>query len=376
MPAAKKPKSAAAKRTNIYAVVGNDEGRVKDTAAKLAAEVAPPDAGDFGIEVVSGVADNSAHAARICADTVQALFTLPLFGGAKLVWLKNVNFAADDVTGRAESTLAALEHLAGIIEAGLPPDVTFLVSATDIDKRRSFYKALTRAADTRVCDKPDSRGGWEEGAASYVGALARERGLTFRRDALDLFVSVAGDNSSALLNELEKLDVYLGTKRTAEVADVEAVVSLGRGGAVFEIGDAIGKRDLRRAIERVDHFLHLGESAIGILLAAIVPKIRNLFYAKYFAVEHGVRAGSYQAYQAAVAGLPAEATAFLPRSKKDDQPSVYPVFLAAGEVRRFSFAHLRASLEACLEANRRLVTTQLDPRLVLHQLLARVLVEV
>jgi DNA polymerase-3 subunit delta len=35
-------------------------------------------------------------------DSVQ---TVSMFGGRRLVWLKDVNFLADTVTGRAESTL-------------------------------------------------------------------------------------------------------------------------------------------------------------------------------------------------------------------------------------------------------------------------------
>jgi DNA polymerase-3 subunit delta len=47
--------------------------------------------------------------------------------------------------------------------------------------------------------------------------------------------------------------------------------------------------------------------------------------------------------------------------------------MTAQAARRFTLAELRDALEACLEANLRLVTTGLDHRLVLHQLAARIL---
>lgn len=373
MPPAKK-KTAAPKSTNLFAVVGSDDGKVKEAALKLSQKLAPPEAGDFGIEIIDGIAENAEHAGRICADTIQAIQTLPFFGGEKLVWLKSCNFAADNVTGRAKSALEGLENLAEILAAGFPNDVRFLISAPEIDKRRSFYKNLIKLADTTVLDKADSRDGWEGNAASYVSKLARERNLNFRRDALEFFVAKAGENSTILQNELEKLDTYLGPdNRDVTTAHVSAIVSLGRGGIVFEIGDAIGKRDLPRAIRLVDHFLFRGESAIGILLAAFVPKLRSLLYAKDLEIRLRVKAGNYPSYKSAIDRADPTDVAHLPRTKKGEI-SAYPLFLASGEARRFPLEHLQKSLENCLTANRQLVTTSLDHKLVLHQLLAKILV--
>ena len=96
MPPAKK-KAAPPKASNVFAVVGSDDGKVKDAALRLSQKLAPPDAGDFGMEIIDGIAENSEHAGRICADAIQALQTLPFFGGEKLVWLKSCNFAADSM---------------------------------------------------------------------------------------------------------------------------------------------------------------------------------------------------------------------------------------------------------------------------------------
>ena len=48
-------------------------------------------------------------------------------------------------------------------------------------------------------------------------------------------------------------------------------------------------------------------------------------------------------------------------------------FFAAQASNRFSVAELKNALEACLEANERLVTTQLEPHLVLNQLVTKIL---
>src|SRR3954464_11148239 len=87
--------AAKTKTATIHAVVGSDESEVKRVAAELAAELTPPEAGEFGLEVIDGCADNADQATNRIRSAIEALPEVPFFGGAKLVWLKNVNFLAD-----------------------------------------------------------------------------------------------------------------------------------------------------------------------------------------------------------------------------------------------------------------------------------------
>ena len=95
--------------TKIYAVVGSDDVEVKQTAADLANKLKPADAGDFGLEIIDGAADNADQAAGRIRSTIEALRTLPFFGGEKLVWLKNTNFLGDDQKARSAAVQEALE---------------------------------------------------------------------------------------------------------------------------------------------------------------------------------------------------------------------------------------------------------------------------
>src|SRR5436190_14320497 len=96
-----KAKSKAATAT-IHAVVGSDELEVKRVAAELAEKLTPPGAGEFGLEIVDGIAEDAEQAAARVRSTIEALQTLPFFGSAKLVWLKTANFLGDDPKGRSE----------------------------------------------------------------------------------------------------------------------------------------------------------------------------------------------------------------------------------------------------------------------------------
>src|SRR5215831_59683 len=208
-----KPESA-----NMYAVVGSDEAEVKHVAAELSQKLVPDDAGDFGLEVIDGVADNADQAAARIRSAIEALQTLPFFGSTKVVWLKNANFLGDDPKARSTVVQSALEELSDVIDNGVGGGVTLLISATEVDKRRLFYKTLMKRAELQVFDRLDSaRAGWEEAACEIVRSRAKKRKLPFDDEALDLFVLLTGGDTRQIDNELEKIDTFLGKDRAVNV---------------------------------------------------------------------------------------------------------------------------------------------------------------
>jgi len=358
----------------IFAFFGNDEAQVKEAALRLSEKIAPKD-DEFGLEIVSGGADNAEHATRIIASTIEAIQTLPFFGGEKVVWLQGANFFGDNQTGKADSTLSSVESLGNLLESGLPADVKLIISATEVDKRRAFFKKLKKLAEVKFFDKVDIRKeGWEHNMIPVVRKRADALGLQFDPGALDVFVLKAGVETRVVDAELEKLAIYVGD-RSATEEDVRKVVSNSHLGIIFEIGNAIGKKNLPGALDLIGQQLKAGENPVGLLLAAIVPKIRNLLHARDLVERHRLRVGrNYKAFDAEVNALPKSETIHLPR-KKDGSISAYPLFLAAQESNRFTANELRNALEACLEANERLVTSQLEPHLVLNELVTKILIQ-
>lgn len=370
MPKAK-TKTATA---NIHAVVGSDEAEVKRSAAELAAKLTPPDTGDFGLEVIDGAVDNAEQAAARIRSTVEALRTFPFFGGGKLVWLKNANFLGDEAKARSTTVQSALEELADTLDTDLPESVTFLLSASDVDKRRSFYKSLAKRAELQVFDKLDSnRSGWEEEATDMVRTRARKRKLQFDDAALDLFVLLTGGDTRQIDNELDKIDIFLGQERRVDVDLVSELVPLSRAGVIFELGNALAERDLERALKLVRRLLDQGETAIGILLVAILPTIRNLLLAKDLMDRQRLpRPHTPFQFISTLNRLPASATEHLPR-KKDGTINGYALGIAAQNAHRFEVGQLAAGMEFCLQANLQLVTTQLDHDVILTELVVKLI---
>ena len=368
-----KTKVASAK---VYAVLGSDEAEVKRVAAELATDLTPPNAGDFGLETIDGSADNADQAEARIRSAIEALQTLPFFGSTKVVWLKNVNFLGDDQKARSALVQSALEELSELIDSGFGPGITLLISATELDKRRSFYKALLKRADVQVFDRLDSsRSGWEEEALELVQQRAKKRKLQFDEDALGLFALLTGGDTRQIENELEKIDTFLGKDRVLNAELVRELVPLSRAGVIFELGNALAARDLYLSLKLVRRLLDQGESAIGILLVAIVPTIRNLLLAKDLMERyHLSRPHSPFQFISAINRLPTEATDHLPR-KKDGSVNAYALGIAAQQAGRFETTQLIEAIRACLAANIQLVTTKLDHELILTEVVVRLLGE-
>jgi DNA polymerase III subunit delta len=371
----RKTKSQPGANIRFFAVVGSDEGAVKKRAHELAAELAPQEAGDFGVDLLDGAVENADQAVSRIHETVQAIQTLPFFGSEKLVWLKDVNFFGDSTVGRSAQVQTALEQLKEILSDGLPSDVTVLLSATDVDKRRSFYKAISKLGRFEQFDRIDtSKSGWEEAVEGMAQHIAGQKGLRFQPEASEAFARLAGADSRQIENEIEKIDLFLGGEtREISLEVVRRLVAKTATGVIWELGNAIARRNLSEALDLLQQLLFQGETAMGILLAAIIPTMRNLLAAKELCDSNRLKPpqAPFQ-FGPMINRLPESSVSFLPR-KKDGSINTYALGLAACEIHRFSIEELRQGLKDCLAANIRLVTTQLEPKLILSDLLVKLL---
>lgn len=360
--------------SQIHVIAGTDEGRVSEEALKIFNHLKPEGGDEFSTEIIDGVVSNAADALSACGTAIQALQTLPFFGGGKTIWLKNVNFLGADKTSQAEATKEGAEALLQCLKDGLPSDIHFVISCLVFNKARSLCKFLSKSGDFQTFDKMDaSRDGWQEKVIPSVRKLAGEFGLAFNHEAMLLFVTLVGVDSRQIRVELEKMDIYLGDRREATVDDVRLMVPLSHAGVVFEIGSAIQKKDGARALELIDQQLARKESAVGIIRASIIPTVRNLFMAAAVSDGRRIASNNYNQYAAALNAIPQRERAWLPQKKSGSGGvNAYPLFLASGSASQFGLPKLRQAMQACLEADRCLVTRGLEPRMVLHRLIVTI----
>ncbi len=369
MPAAKKKPTTD---TRFHFVTGSDEAAVKKAATELAAKLAPSD-DPLSIETIDGADANAERSAECVARTIEALLTVAFFGGAKLVWLKNASFLADSVTGRSDSVATALDRLVTTVQSGLPPDVTFLLSAPEADKRRSAFKSLTKLADVTTHDKVSF--GWGTTEADVIDWVEKQiaaRRLRATPDAAALLAARVGTDTRQIDNELEKLSLAFPPDHELTEDDIRSLVPTTRAGGIFDLSNSIAKRDLPSSLATLTQLFSQGEKAVGILLAAIIPTVRNLLLVKDLMDRHRIPVPAQpQFFAGALKKLADTDTAHLPR-KKDGTLSTYPLGIAAANSRRFKIEELETAYLACAEANRTLVTTQLAESVVLDRLIVQI----
>lgn len=358
--------------SQIHVIVGTDEGSVSEQALKTFTKLKPEGGDEFSTEIIDGIAANADEAHTACSKTIESLQTLPFFGGGKTIWLKNVNFLGADRTSQAEATKLGTEALLECLKNGLPEDIHFVFSSSTFNKSRALCKFLSQQQDIQIFDKPDiSRDGWQDDVARIVTNKANELQLSFNRESLELFVMLAGADTRQIDSELEKIDTYLGSRREITVDDVRLMVPLTHAGVVFEIGNALQKKNGARALELVDQQMARKESAVGILRASIIPTVRNLFMAAAAGNGRKLPSNNYNQYAAALNAIPERERAWLPQ-KKAGGVNAYPLFLASRSATNFSLPKLRQAMQSCLEADKCLVTTGLDDRMVLHRLIVTI----
>jgi DNA polymerase-3 subunit delta len=104
-----------------------------------------------------------------------------------------------------------------------------------------------------------------------------------------------------------------------------------------------------------------------------LPTVRNLLLAKDLMERHRLpRPQAPFSFISTLNRLPAKETEHLPR-KRDGTISGYALGIAAMNAHRFETNQLVRGMEACLQANLALVTTQLDQELVLTEVVVKLL---
>ena len=346
---------------------------MRRTAQGLAAQLAPPDAGEFGLEILEAPADSVDCSVGLVESTLQGILTLPFFGGGKLVWMKGVTFLKDSQQGRSETVQSALEKFLKTLEEGLPDGITLLISASEPDKRRTFYKSLSALASITICDKPDfGFNATEDDLIDWVIARCRERGVRMEEQGAIVLTTRVGANTGQIDAELAKLVTSAGEGAVITEQLVRDLVPSTRAGGIFDLSDAINKRNLPLCLDTLQQLRRQGENAVGILLAAIMPTIRNLLVAKDLMERHRIRPPSQpQFFASELKKLRAEETAHLPR-KKDGGLNTYGIGLAAMNAARFECDHLVTAFLACRDTNAALLRGHGSEDTLLTQLLVRI----
>lgn len=367
---------SSARPPSVILVCGEDDYAVKQRAKQVYLQWSE-ELGGMDHEIIDAGAANSGEALKALARLREALQTLPFFGGGKAVWLKDCNFLGDDRTASAQAVTETLGEIAQELKDFAWTNVRLLISAGKVDKRKVFYKTIDKIGSVEAFAgwSADDRD-WQDQAELAARQALREHKKEISEEALQELVGNVGPNARQLHSEVEKLALYLGDRREAEVADVAAVCTRNKMARAFALGDALGDRDLVRLLRTLDEELwelkfDRQKSAIG-MLYGLIGKVRAMILLKEMLREGWIKPeGDYTRFKTQLERVPA---AQLPEDKKYNPLAVNPYVLykALPQAAKYSAAELVRAMDVLLRCNQRLVSSSLDDALILQQALVEI----
>ena len=360
---------------SVYLIFGQDDYQSGAKARAVVDGLVPPDRQAFGLECIdgcAGVVDEAVACLSLCRESLN---TVGFFNANKVTWLKDASFLGEDVLGRSASVKDRVNDLAAAIKAGLPDGVSLVVTATQVSKRSAFYKACAKAGD--VHEFAVSEKAWEADRSSrqQLSEGLKRLGLRMSRDAADAFLGKVGADTRQIVNELEKLSLYMGKDRQdVRTADIAAVTCASREAVAWDLVDAFGERNLARALAVVRRLLFQKESPIGLVLT-LGRRVRDLLLYREALDRGWLRLReSGRGVQPDWGDVPPDIDAALESLNKDPRQA-HPFYAGklAAQARRFSGAELRVCSLLVQETHSRLVTSRLPQSVALELLLVQAL---
>ena len=246
-------------------ICGPDDFLVNRQGKARFEELSGEVADEFSREILSGFAGNVGEVETAVNRFRESVQTVSMFGGKRLVWVKDVNFLADTVTGRSEGTLKVVADLQELLTKIDPAQVEVLITASPVDRRRAFPKWCEKTGDFQLVGG-DGDGG-AEALAGVVLAEARTLGVEFGEGALQLLLAKVGANTRLLIEEVNKLATYAGEGAPIEEAHVAELTPNVAEGDFFEAAEAFFSGDLKWTLAALHRHFFTGGDARPIISA-------------------------------------------------------------------------------------------------------------
>jgi DNA polymerase-3 subunit delta len=308
-----------------------------------------------------------------------------LFGFAKpadnLDWLQEIINHLQQTEGQTgteiEKSPAAAERFMRAFAAGIPAANILILLAEVIDKRNSFYKFIK---DHGVVLDLSVASGGGKAARNDQEAITKdllqktlvEFGKKIAPRALELLLDRVGFHPVAVVRETEKLAIYTGDAATITADDVNAVIGRTREEALYELTEAVTGQRLYEALIILGRLLGNNIHALAIL-ATLRNHLKKMLL---------IRAAQHlsQPYFEPGMSFPVFQKKYLPALKqgRDDWSMLwaghpYGLYLLFRQTVRFGGARLQNSLQEVLAAEYRLKGSTIPARLILENLLFKLL---
>jgi DNA polymerase III subunit delta len=308
----------------IYLFHGEEDFLIDEGVQLIVDKVLDEGSKGFNLDVVYG--------SKVDAkDVVGHASSFPMMGEKRVVVVKEFEKLAGTDTEK--------EVVAAYVNKPLESTILILVSLAP-DFRKKPFTDLKKRAEVVEC-KPL----YDNLIPGWIADRIRHQGRDANPEACRLIQAYVGNSLRSLQNELDKLYVFLGDRKKITLEDIAAVVGATKGFTIFELQNAIGRKDAKEAIKILERMLEAGQS----------PQMVIVMLSRFFT----------QLWK-----LTDMRSRRLPDVEIAKEIGVSPYFVKQIiEFRsNFDLQHIEENFKSLLEADTVLKSTSRDPRLVLDLL--------
>jgi len=241
---------------------------------------------------------------------------------------------------RLAASDSAREQLAAYLKDPLE-STCFVAVSLHPDLRKKPFTDLKKQATMVEC-KPL----YDNKVPDWIVRRIESMGKHADPDACRMLQAYVGNSLRALQNEIDKLFIFVGQKQEITGDDVAQVVGASKGYTVFELQNAVGRKDLREALTILHAMLQAGQSPqlIIIMLTRFLNQLWKL--------------GELKAGR-------------VPDAEIAREVGVHPFFLRqlVEFQRGFGREQIENGYRALLEADATLKSTSRDPAIVLDMMI-------
>ena len=236
---------------SLYTVIGTEAFFVSQIKKTFINSI-PKEALDFSHDEVFA----SAHLAQ---DLLTRLETLPFLSQRRLIFC----YQAENFLDKDWQTLQGFFNSSS-------QTATLVCFFAKKDGRKKHFKVL-KTKGVELLAQPLRE--WE--LDPWLNFISKKQGLNLPKAPLALFKQLVGTNLMEIELELKKLKLYKGEDKSITEKDILACISRVKTDSIFDLTEAIGKKDVVQALSSLAHLLEQNQNEIG-ALAMLARHIRIL----------------------------------------------------------------------------------------------------
>lgn len=247
---------------NTYLIYGNDYRLIKREIDKI----------------ISGITDVVKYDLLVdnVSEVIEEASCMSLFGDKKVVIGENALF----LTGANTSVNHDIDYLTSYVNAENHDNIVILTVVQDkLDERKKIVKLLKKNVTVIHKDMIDTKD-----LPRFVISEFSNNGYKIDYKTASYFTDYVGKNVDILLSEINKMIIYKDTDKEIFIEDILNISSKGFNDNVFDLSDAIMKKDFKKIFSCYNDLMILKEEPIKII-ALLASQFTLVYQSKLLSKE-------------------------------------------------------------------------------------------